>query len=74
MMWLAQGYEPSYRTINRFRVYPEVKELLCQCFVLFRCQLVEKKVIEEENIFIDGTKIEANANKFTFVWKKSIVK
>ncbi|WP_193064062.1 IS1182 family transposase, partial [Oceanobacillus oncorhynchi] len=25
-----------------------------------------------EAIFIDGTKIEANANKFTFVWRKSI--
>ncbi|WP_404458852.1 IS1182 family transposase [Oceanobacillus kapialis] len=74
MMWLAQGYEPSYRTINRFRVHPEVKELLRQCFVLFRCQLVEEKMIEEEAIFIDGTKIEANANKFTFVWKKSIEK
>ena len=23
-------------------------------------------------IFIDGTKIEANANRYTFVWKKSI--
>lgn len=33
MMWLAQGYEPSYRTINRFRIHPEVKELLRQCFV-----------------------------------------
>ncbi|MGM0943500.1 MAG: transposase, partial [Bacillota bacterium] len=74
MMWLAQGYEPSYRTINRFRVHSEVKELLRQCFVLFRCQLVEEKAIEEEAIFIDGTKIEANANKFTFVWKKSIEK
>ena len=39
MMWLAQGYEPSYRTINRFRVQPEVKELIRQCFVQFRCQL-----------------------------------
>ena len=33
MMWLAQGYEPSYRTINRFRVQPEMKELIRQCFV-----------------------------------------
>src|SRR5690554_5555498 len=74
MMWLAQGYEPSYRTINRFRVQPEVKELIRQCFVQFRCQLVEEKLIEQEAIFIDGTKIEANANKFTFVWKKSIEK
>ena len=31
-------------------------------------------MIEQEAIFIDGTKIEANANKFTFVWKKSIEK
>lgn len=72
MMWLAQGYEPSYRTINRFRVHPEVKELIRQCFVQFRCRLIEEKLIDEEAIFIDGTKIEANANKFTFVWKKSI--
>ncbi|ASN07158.1 IS1182 family transposase [Virgibacillus necropolis] len=74
MMWLAQGYEPSYRTINRFRVHPEVKELLRQCFVQFRCQLVQEKLIEEEAIFVDGTKIEANANKFTFVWRKAIEK
>ncbi|MEK5062337.1 IS1182 family transposase [Cytobacillus sp. FSL R5-0596] len=74
MMWLAQGYEPSYRTINRFRVQPEVKDLIRQCFVQFRCQLVEEKCIDQEAVFIDGTKIEANANKFTFVWKKSIEK
>lgn len=74
MMWLAQGYEPSYRTINRFRVHSEVKDLIRQCFVQFRCQLVEEKLIDQEAVFIDGTKIEANANKFTFVWKKSIEK
>ncbi len=42
MMWLAQGYEPSYRTINRFRVQPEAKEFIRQCFVQFRCRLVEE--------------------------------
>src|SRR5690625_1779251 len=74
MMWLAQGYEPSYRTINRFRTNPKVAELLRQCFVQFRSQLVQENLIDEEAIFIDGTKIEANANKFTFVWRKSIEK
>ena len=74
MMWLAQGYEPSYRTINRFRVHPEVEGLLRECFVQFRSQLVEEELIDEEAIFIDGTKIEANANKFTFVWRKSTEK
>src|SRR5690554_3501559 len=43
MMWLAQGYEPSYRTINRFRTNPKVAELLRQCFVQFRSQLVQDK-------------------------------
>ncbi len=51
-----------------------MKDLIRQCFVQFRCQLVKEKLIDREAIFIDGTKIEANANKFTFVWKKSIEK
>src|SRR5699024_8164809 len=72
MMWLAQGYEPSYRTINRFRTNPLVEELLRQCFVQFRSKLVQDKEIDAEAIFIDGTKIESNANKFTFVWRKSV--
>ena len=29
------------------------------------------KLIDNESIFIDGTKIEANANKYTFVWRKN---
>lgn len=74
MMRLAQEYEPSYRTINCFLVHEDIKDLLRQCFVQFRCQLVEAKQIDNEAIFIDGTKIEANANKFTFVWKKSIIR
>src|SRR5690625_536880 len=28
IMWLAQVYEPSYRSINLFRVHPDVKEIL----------------------------------------------
>ena len=67
MMWLAQGYEPSDRTINRFRIHPNMKELIRKYFVHFRCQLVEEKHINQEAIFGDGIKIEANANKFTFV-------
>ncbi|WP_067729121.1 IS1182 family transposase [Oceanobacillus damuensis] len=72
MMWLAQERQPSYKTINRFRVHPLAKELLRKCFVQFRSHLVKEELIEEEAIFIDGTKIEANANKFTFVWRKSV--
>src|SRR5699024_10711117 len=72
MMWLDQGYTPNYRTINQFRTNPLVEELLRQCFVRFRSKLVQEKEIDAEAVFIDGTKIEANANKFTFVWRKSV--
>src|SRR5699024_2562225 len=37
----------------------------------FRSKLVQDKEIDAEAIFMDGTRIEANANKFTFVWRKS---
>jgi len=74
MMWLAQGQEPSYRTINRFHVPPDMQEIIRQCFVQFRCQLVQEKLIDLEDIFIVGTKMEANANKFTFVWNKTVEK
>ncbi|MFC4711220.1 transposase, partial [Enterococcus eurekensis] len=70
-MWLTQSQFPNFRTINRFRVNPLVQPILQECFIQFRNQLVSQKLIDEEAIFIDGTKLEANANKYTFVWKKS---
>lgn len=68
-MWLAQEQQPSYRTINRFRANPLTNKLIKECFVVFRTFLVTQNLIEEDAIYIDGTKIEANANKFTFVWR-----
>lgn len=35
--------------------------------------LIEKENINTEVLHVDGTKIEANANKFTFVWKKAVL-
>lgn len=70
--WLTQSQYPNFRTINRFRVNPLVQPLLEECFIQFRNQLVSQDLIDTDAIFIDGTKLEANANKYTFVWKKSI--
>ena len=36
--------------------------------------LFEIGEISSDSIFIDGTKIEVNANKYTFVWKKATTK
>ncbi|WP_158696571.1 transposase [Staphylococcus agnetis] len=68
LMWLAQGQTPSYRTINRFRVNPYMMGILQTLFVGFRAQLIEDKLISEDVVYIDGTKLEANANKYTFQW------
>ncbi|WP_353463562.1 IS1182 family transposase [Mammaliicoccus sciuri] len=71
MMWLVQNQTPSYRTINRFRINPIMDKLLQSLFINFRTQLVELNLIDEDSIYIDGTKIEASANKYTFVWRKN---
>jgi len=34
--------------------------------------LAEEGILSLKDIFVDGTKIEANANRYTFVWGKSI--
>ena len=70
--WLTQSQQPNFRTINRFRVHPHMQGLLEACFIQLRNLLVSQKLIETDALFIDGTKLEANANKYTFVWKKSI--
>ncbi|WP_258029759.1 transposase, partial [Staphylococcus aureus] len=72
MMWLAQDQTPSYKTINRFRVNPNTDALIESLFIQFHSQCLKQNLIDNNSIFIDGTKVEANANRYTFVWKKSI--
>lgn len=43
-------------------------------FVELLVVLEKKGYINTEEYFVDGTKIEANANKYTFVWKKAVEK
>ena len=73
-MYLLEGKPvPDHATIARFRTIhfaPCAKQILAQCTEL----LYELGEISGENIFIDGTKIEANANKYTFVWKRAVTK
>lgn len=72
--WLLQGQEPpTHNTIARFR-----SERLTDCienlFSQFIIKLGELNEIEFKNIFIDGTKIEAYANRYSFVWLKATQK
>lgn len=73
-IWLLNGSPaPNHHEIARFR-----SKRLPQCAEELFFQIVEglKEIgeIKYEHLFVDGTKIEANANKYSFVWKKSTTK
>ena len=69
--WLLQGQkEPSHNTIARFRS-KRLEECEEDLFLQFIIELEKRNEIEFENLFVDGTKIEANANRYSFVWKKA---
>ncbi|AQS53797.1 hypothetical protein BW727_101430 [Jeotgalibaca dankookensis] len=72
MMWLVSQETISYRTINRFRSSLFCQNLLPELFAEFAAKLKTENMVTMETLFVDGTKIEANANKFSFVWKKAI--
>ena len=73
-MYLLEGKPvPDHATFARFRSIhfaPCAKRILAEMSDL----LYELGEISGETIFIDGTKIEACANKYTFVWKKVVTK
>ena len=69
-IWLSGYQKPDFATINRFR--NRVKNEIGHIFTLLVLILVEKGVVTLEVEYLDGTKIESKANKYTFVWRKSV--
>jgi len=70
-MWISGMSYPDHNTINRFRGI-RLKEALRSVFEEVVLLLAQEGFLSIEEIFIDGTKIEANANRYTFVWRKAI--
>lgn len=69
-IWLS-GYEkPDFITINRFR--NRVKEEISNIFTQIVLLLSVKGFVSLDVEYVDGTKIESKANKYTFVWRKTI--
>ena len=73
-MYLLEGKpSPNHATIARF-----ISLHLSQCSSNILAEvsniLFDLGEISGETIFIDGTKIEANANRYTWVWKKSCMR
>jgi transposase len=72
-MWLSAMTYPDHNTINRFRS-DRLKGVLKEVFSQVVLLLVEQGIITLKEAYLDGTKIEANANRYTFVWGRSIIK
>ena len=73
MYLLEDSLPPDHSTIARFRTLhlnPCIKKIMKEMMWF----LAEHGEWSMEAIYIDGTKIEANANRYTFVWIKSVKK
>ena len=71
-IWLAGYEQPDFITINRFR--NRVKDEINNVFTQLVLTLAGRGLVSLDVEYIDGTKIESKANKYTFVWRKTVEK
>ncbi len=71
-IWLAKGQQPKRDAFYDFKGEKLTPEILDDLHYQFLCRLEKEGLITLKELFIDGTKIEANANRYTFVWRGTI--
>ncbi|MGO4939573.1 transposase [Fundicoccus sp. Sow4_D5] len=71
--WLTQDGLPSASTICRRRRAPELQSILDKGFESLVDYLREHRLIDDQ-VSVDGTKLLADANKYSFVWKKNTIR
>ncbi|HZG12420.1 MAG TPA: IS1182 family transposase, partial [Kurthia gibsonii] len=72
-MYLSGNSTPNFRTINEFRgkiLKEKIKDLFAEVVKI----LVGLGYVSLDVQYIDGTKIEAGSNRYTFVWRGSVEK
>ena len=71
-MWLAEGEQPSHMTICNFinSYLTDNIENISNDIVEF---IIQKEGLDISTVFIDGTKIEAFPNRYSWVWKKACI-
>ncbi len=73
-LYLLDGMKaPSFATVGNM-IRNELTDSIEQIFLDVNTYILEKDHVGLEHTYIDGTKIEANANRYTWVWKKSCAK
>ena len=73
-MYLMEDERPSFKTIGEF--ISSLEKTIHNIFVEINKTILamDDSIEDRETLYIDGTAYEANANKFTFVWKKTALK
>jgi len=71
--WLSCGQQPSHNTVNRFRS-EYLRDALPSTLAAMAEMLIEQKYIGAQEYFVDGTIIDADANKHSHVWRKNIAR
>ena len=73
-LYLLDGIKaPSFATFGNF-IRNELSSSIEQIFKDINTYIFEKEQVDLQHTYIDGTKLEANANRYTWVWKKSCIK
>ena len=71
-IWLTQGRKPKRDAFYDFKGKKLTSDILDDLNYQFMRRLKKEGFVTLKELFIDGTKIEANANRYTFVWRGSI--
>ena len=71
-IWLTQGEKPKRDAFYDFINNKLTGEILDDLNYQFLRRLKKEGLITLEALYIDGTKIEANANRYTFVWRGTL--
>lgn len=72
-MYLMNYETPSYRTFCYF-INEEIRESVQDIFKAIMCYMEQTDGVDLQHLYMDGSKFEANANKYTWVWKKATEK
>jgi len=72
-MYLMDRQTPSYRTFGYF-INEVLRDSIEDIFADINHAIFEEEHVDLQHIYIDGSKFEANANKYTWVWKKATEK
>ncbi len=71
-IWLTKGQKPKRDAFYAFKDEKLTGEILEDLHYQLMRRLEKEGYITLNELFIDGTKIEANANRYTFVWRGTI--